>query len=518
MAQSELSEVADFYRDRCIFITGATGFMGKVLVEKLLRCCSNVKTVYLLLRPKEGHDSRHRLSDLLNAQIFDGIKKEQPHVLTKLVPIHGDLMLPQLGINQSDMTLLANTVSIVFHSAATVKFDEPLRLSVELNVIGTRRLVDLCHKMVHLEALVHVSTAYCNCDREDIDEVIYSAPVAPQKIIDATEWMNSELMTALTPHLIKGRPNTYTFTKALAESLLIEECGNLPVAIVRPSIVTAAWKEPIPGWVDNLNGPTGLLVASTKGMLQTLHCHCNGVADLIPVDVVINLMIAVAWNTATHKANNILVYHCTSGTTNKITWGKLQRIALPYIIQNPSAEVFQYPGGTFKNSFLLNNICVMLYHHIPAYLADAAALIIGRKPKMVKLYQKLHRAIQSLNYFTTHEWKFHCNNQFMLMERMSEKDKKAFNFDIKHLDWSSYWRDYVLGARQFILKEEASSLPVARKKLRKAYLFSQLINLMFIVIAWRLLMIRSKAARSLWYYCLSLVIRLYQLLPLLSSL
>ena len=52
-------------------------------------------------------------------------------------------------------------------------------------------------------------------------------------------------------------PNTYTYTKALAEQLLERECGDIPLAIVRPSIVTAALKEPLPGWIDNLNGPTG---------------------------------------------------------------------------------------------------------------------------------------------------------------------------------------------------------------------------------------------------------------------
>jgi len=56
---------------------------------------------------------------------------------------------------------------------------------------------------------------------------------------------------------VGNRPNTYTYTKALAEHLLTEECGTIPLAIVRPTIVTAALKEPIPGWVDNLNGPTG---------------------------------------------------------------------------------------------------------------------------------------------------------------------------------------------------------------------------------------------------------------------
>lgn len=52
-------------------------------------------------------------------------------------------------------------------------------------------------------------------------------------------------------------PNTYAYTKAFAEQLLIQEHGQIPVAIVRPTIVTAAMKEPFPGWIDNLNGPTG---------------------------------------------------------------------------------------------------------------------------------------------------------------------------------------------------------------------------------------------------------------------
>lgn len=68
--------------------------------------------------------------------------------------------------------------------------------------------------------------------------------------------------------LVGKRPNTYTYTKALAEHLLLEECGGIPLAIVRPTIVTAAMKEPIPGWVDNLNGPTG--INEDNGRLPTI--------------------------------------------------------------------------------------------------------------------------------------------------------------------------------------------------------------------------------------------------------
>lgn len=67
-------------------------------------------------------------------------------------------------------------------------------------------------------------------------EVIYPPPYDPEKIIQCVDWMDEDLVNVITPNLIGKRPNTYTFTKALAEHMLLKESGNLPVAIVRPSI------------------------------------------------------------------------------------------------------------------------------------------------------------------------------------------------------------------------------------------------------------------------------------------
>lgn len=67
------------------------------------------------------------------------------------MPIQGDVTLCELGISRADQKTLTENVSIVFHSAATVKFDETLKLSVAMNLLGTKRLVHLCYKMTKLE-------------------------------------------------------------------------------------------------------------------------------------------------------------------------------------------------------------------------------------------------------------------------------------------------------------------------------------------------------------------------------
>ena len=102
--------------------------------------------------------------------------------------------------------------------------------------------------------------------------------------------------------------------QALAESLLANESVGLPVAVMRPSIVAASWKEPRwsfskyisnltcmvarPGWVDNYNGPSGVFAGIGKGVLRTIYCMRDSVADMVPVDVCINLLCAIAWETA----------------------------------------------------------------------------------------------------------------------------------------------------------------------------------------------------------------------------
>ena len=121
------SEIIEFYKDKSIFITGATGFLGKALIEKLLRSCFHLGKIYLLVRGKKGKSPQQRLDELVDCKLFDDVKKAHGDFKEKLVMIEGDLLLPNLGISESDRKLMIDNVSIVFHSAATVRFDEPLK-------------------------------------------------------------------------------------------------------------------------------------------------------------------------------------------------------------------------------------------------------------------------------------------------------------------------------------------------------------------------------------------------------
>ena len=116
--------VSHFYRKKSVFITGATGFMGKVLVHKLLQSCPLLDKIYVLIRSKRGVEPQDRLQALFRSPIFESIKDTA--ILNKVVVLTGDITLPRLGLSDHDIDIIVNEVSVIFHSAATVRFDEDL--------------------------------------------------------------------------------------------------------------------------------------------------------------------------------------------------------------------------------------------------------------------------------------------------------------------------------------------------------------------------------------------------------
>lgn len=101
--------------------------------------------------------------------------------------------------------------------------------------------------------------------------------------------------------LIDKWPNSYAYTKAITESTVRQYNTEFPTCIVRPSIIASTFKEPLNGWINNLYGSIGVVMGSALGVLRTLHCVPDNLADIVPADYVIANIIAAGWDTAKRK-------------------------------------------------------------------------------------------------------------------------------------------------------------------------------------------------------------------------
>ncbi|XP_061523172.1 fatty acyl-CoA reductase 1 [Phycodurus eques] len=496
--------VAEYYAGKNVLITGATGFMGKVLVEKLLRCCPEVRALFLLVRPKAGQSMKQRVDDMMKCKVFDRVREDDPGFHRKIIPVSSELTQPGLAISPEDADKLAACVNIVFHCAATIRFDESLKHAVQLNVIATQELLGLAQRMRHLEAFIHISTAYANCNRKHIDEVIYPPPVEPRKLIESLEWLDDSIVQDITPRLIGDRPNTYTYTKALAECVVEQKQDKLNIGIIRPSIVGASWQEPFPGWIDNFNGPSGVFIAAGKGILRTMWANNDAVADLIPVDVVINLTLAAGWYTAVHKPKTALVYNCTTGGINPFHWGEIEHHVMSSFKRNPLEQAFRRPKVNITSNYLIYQYWILVSHKFPALLYDLVLRLTGQKPQMMRIFNRLHKAIGLLEYFSTQDWEWNSENISMLMAQLSPEDRKAFNFDVRQLNWPEYIENYCIGTKKYVLNEDMSDIPAARQHLRKLRNIRYTFNTVLVVFIWRVFIARSQMARNIWYFVVSL--------------
>lgn len=245
--------------------------MGKVLIEKLLRSCSDLKQVLVLMRPKRGKSGAERVEELSKIPLFEKLLEENPKALEKLVPVYGDISMENLGLSNDDLSLVVRETSVVFHFAATLNFEAPIKTAVHMNIKGLDYVINLSKQMKNLKIVVHLSTAFCNPDQAVMKEKVYDFNMKPRQLIEVLDNLSDDIVESFEKKLISTHPNTYTYTKRLGELLVVEEYANLPICIVRPSIgelkrmfeitqyhmmsnsiysqVFPTIAEPIPGWV-----------------------------------------------------------------------------------------------------------------------------------------------------------------------------------------------------------------------------------------------------------------------------
>lgn len=482
-----MSEVQGFYSGSSVFLTGATGSLGKLLLEKLLRSCPGVKRIYVLIRVKKGREPQDRLKDVFDIPVFGPLREEQPDFIDRVTLVPGDCALPQLGLSPGDRATLVQSVDVILHCAATVRFDQSLKVAARINVAAVMDLVAMAREMTHLKAFVHVSTAYSHCYRKDVDEAFYEEPLTGRELLTLVHTLSDEELVQVTPGLLGDWPNTYSFTKAIAEDVIRRETGDLPVAIVRPSIVTATTQEPLPGWIDNIYGPTGLTIAMALGVIRVLYGDYEKVIDLVPADYVVNSIIVAGAKIkeanpeiAITKQNRIAIYNNTSCAESPLKWWYFKKYLEDSAFPIASVQVvYHYIVFVVKNWKLFLFLHFFL-HMIPAYVVDGLSLCIGRKPQCVAGYKKFRNLQSQIGFFTNKQWRFYNRNTRELYKSMNDVDKKIFPFSMKIFNWEKFLATYCVGVRVYLMKDPIETVPQGLRKVRiLAVLHYSLMTLLF---------------------------------------
>lgn len=362
-----------------VLLTGATGFLGQATLERLLSSYPDTR-VSVLIRPRAGRCATDRLTALLRKNVFrplgarlgeDGLASV---VRDRVTVIEGDL----------GSVTLPTELDVVIHGASAVSFDPPVDEAFRTNVAGVATLYEALATIGGSPHVVHVSTAYVAGTRKglvaeaaldhDVDwrlelemalaaradverdsrrpEVLQRAlaqaaeqhaKAGPQSTAtDAerlrTEWVTRRLVDyGRTRARSLGWPDVYTLTKALGERVaeqLWAHAGR-PLSVVRPAIVESALRHPYPGWIDGFKMTDPLIIAYGRGVLREFPGLPDSVVDVIPVDLVVNAILAAA---ARPPNAGPAYLHVSSGASNPLTFQNMYVLCREYFDKHPMPD------------------------------------------------------------------------------------------------------------------------------------------------------------------------------------
>jgi HAD superfamily hydrolase (TIGR01490 family) len=501
--------IAESLSGRRIAITGATGFVGTALVERLLRGAPGCELFLIVRGGRRGAASRIK-REILNNDAFDRLREElkdsaEPFDVMAARRVHaldGDISVDGLRLSESDRATLAKC-DIVIHSAAAVSFDSPLDSAVEVNLLGPVRLAATLNEL-HANSptkpfMVAVSTCYVAGNRRgtapeqlvsegpfDIglnwrDEVASSRrlrgdieaasriPTALQKfrkdarqelgaagapaLAAKTEqlrdrWVSNELVQAGRARAASvGWPDAYAFTKALGEQALTETKGDLPVCIVRPSIIESAVAEPKPGWIRGFRMAEPVIISYARGLLREFPGVPEGTVDVIPVDIVVAAIIAVA---AAGPERAPYISQVASGSSNPLRYSRLVDNVRDWFTAHPIYDSegqpivvpdWNFPGrGRVQQQLTraksLANRAERVLQTLPLRGTQAAW-----SAKLEERRSEIERALEYVELYglyTECEAIYSVDNLLALWNTLDATDQQTFCFDPRVVDWDHY--------------------------------------------------------------------------------
>ena len=469
--------LSTFYSAKCVLVTGATGFLGKFLIEKLL-FATPVETIFVLLRSKKGKCPSERLQQFKEDPLFK-FRLSSKH-LQRIKAIPGDISLPGLDLDDHHRSLITSNVHIIFHSAASVRFDDPLPQAVTMNVSATLEVLKLAKECCQLESFVHVSTAFVNCFLGRLDEGPVECSLDPHQVLDDVNCVKT-----LAPY-----PNTYTLTKSLAEKLVAQFASNsnLPLAIARPSIILSSHKEPVAGYCDSFTQAAAALVSIRgAGLLRVIPADGDKQMPIIPVDICANGLIIVA--AACHSDFTIgktsgRIFALTNSTENQITFAgafngtRSQQLVIDYAFKYAVRQPREFDFCPNEKVFSVKSA---IYDWTFALLCDLLLLLSLKQPRITRVVKRALRQMRALRFFMTRSYDVANGNLLKTWSSLSPCDQVTFNFDCKQINWHKFNQHYWLGLRKYTFNQKEDEEEEARKHLRRVTYVSWGINLFNVI-------------------------------------
>ncbi|GMT06398.1 hypothetical protein PENTCL1PPCAC_28572, partial [Pristionchus entomophagus] len=458
-----MPDVNSLFAGRTVFLTGGSGFVGKVVIEKFLHAIPDVKRLYVLVRPAKGKSAHERWDAIhTKSEIFNRVRADCPDAIDKVFPVEGDITIDDMGLSEENLKRVLEETSVVIHCAATVRFNDTLKSAIELNIKGVNRMVNMCKRMPKLDCLLHCSTAYVNVDKEgDIEEKQYPVVCDPYKLMDAQSWMTEEMLDGITNSMSKKYFNTYCFTKHVAEELVKRECVDIPTVIFRPSIIGGIWKDGISGWADAFQGITANALGFGTGTIPRMPIPDISIPlDAIPVDIVSNMMIVCAayrLHLTNLKDKSMPIFHCNSSHLNPLSI-ELYRNLMGSVLHTYPVEKFIFsPCISTRGTVYMEDKVHHFKQHVIGPALDRIGGIMGKKPFWEKTFGKVREVYSVFIPFTFKRWIYKTDNMIDLIGKMQPEDVETFDFDVRKVDWNDYISDVILGMRCFLVKNDMMS-------------------------------------------------------------
>jgi long-chain acyl-CoA synthetase len=503
-----LLSVRQALRGKRILLVGVTGFIGKVWLEHLLSEIPEIGKVYLLVRRQRNSTARRRFEKIVEASpVFDRLeerygKKLNAFLAEKLEVVDGDVSQRGLGLDDKTRQRLARVIDLVVNSSGLTDFNPDLRDALASNVEPAAHLIEFLRASDHA-ALLHLSTCYVvgardgrvaeelkanytpadvedfNIEREwhtlqelvrQVEERAQSPEVEaalrrqalgrlhenqrpPGRELSGLiqknrlRWVRNRLTRAATRRARRlGWPNTYTFTKSLAESLLATRGAGLPIAVVRPSIVETSIEQPFRGWNEGINtsAPLSYLLGT---YFRQLPSNERKRLDLIPVDMVCRGMTLIA--AALVERRHERVYQLATSANNPCNMGRsIELTALAhrkhYRAQQGLEHWVRMRFDTIPVSKQrYRNLSIPAQKFVVQGINRAASALQFRRPPLAKAERDLERVeklIKLYEPFILHnEQVFECDNVQLLSALLPAEERQQFAYEPGLIDWWDYW-------------------------------------------------------------------------------